>query len=293
MNELKRFWKGLTLLQRKLVKGGAMALTVILLGWWALSSMLVVIQPGEKGVVFHKFSSLDVETIYGEGYHFILPWNEMINYDVRQKTEDCTMFVLDKAGLEVGIDVSTVYHVQENGIGILHNEIGKAYIDVIIIPYTRNVIREVVGQFSAEELYSTKRDQLQNECETLLRAEFLTKNIILEDILIRDVNLPEKIKKGIEDKEAQEQINQKAQKKEQEQEYLANARVTEAEGIKSAKILTAEGEAESMRLLQEQLRQSPQYIELIKWQGFADKGISPYGENNVFGGNTSVIKGLK
>jgi regulator of protease activity HflC (stomatin/prohibitin superfamily) len=138
-----------------------------------------------------------------------------------------------------------------------------------------------------------KRDKLQTLCEEMLTEKFAEKNIILLDVLIRDVNLPTKIKDGIEAKEAQKQKNELAEKINAEKQFLATAAITEAEGIKQSAILKAEGEAEAIRVKQQQLRQSPQYIEYIKWQGFASTGNSPYGSNNVFGGNTSVIKGLK
>ena len=66
-----------------------------------------------------------------------------------------------------------------------------------------------------------------------------------------------------------------------------------AEGEKTAAILRAEGRAEEIRLVQQQLTRSPNYIELVKWKGYADGKGSPFGENNVFGAGTSVIKGLK
>jgi len=127
----------------------------------------------------------------------------------------------------------------------------------------------------------------------MLMEKFKDKNIILLDVLIRDVNLPKKIKDGIEAKESQKQKNELAEKINAEKEFLAKAAITEAEGIKQSNILVAQGEAEAIKLKQQQLRQSPQYIEYIKWQGYASSGKSPYGDNNVFGGNTSVIKGLK
>jgi len=203
------------------------------------------------------------------------------------------MNVLDKTGLEVGIDVSIQYKPMDDRIGYLHKEVGKDYKNVIVTPYPRNVVREITGQFTAEELYSTKRDQLQSQCEKILTEKFAEKNLILQDVLIRDVNLPKKIKDGIEAKEAQKQKNELAEKINAEKQFLATAAITEAEGVKQSKILRAQGEAEAIKLKQQQLRQSPQYIEFIKWQGYAETGKSPYGENNVFGAETAVLKGLK
>lgn len=287
MNQLSRG-------QKRLIKIGGSILAVAILFLIVLSTCLVTIEPGEKGVLFHKWGDgLETEVVYDEGVHIVSPWNTMIIYDVRQKTEEMSMNVLDKTGLEVGIDISIQYKPMPNRIGYLHEDIGKDYKDIIVIPYPRNVVREVTGQFTAEELYSTKRDKLQTLCEEMLTEKFAEKNIILLDVLIRDVNLPTKIKDGIEAKEAQKQKNELAEKINAEKQFLATAAITEAEGIKQSAILKAEGEAEAIRVKQQQLRQSPQYIEYIKWQGFASTGNSPYGSNNVFGGNTSVIKGLK
>ena len=86
---------------------------------------------------------------------------------------------------------------------------------------------------------------------------------------------------------------QKAKELEEEQQYLANAEIKKAEGEKTAAILRAEGRAEEIRLVQQQLTRSPNYIELVKWKGYADGKGSPYGQDNVFGAGTSVIKGLK
>jgi len=287
------FMNRLSPLKKRLLKVGGTILALIVIGIIVLSTCLVTIEPGERGVMFYKWGNgLNVDIVYDEGTHIVAPWNTMVIYDVRQKTEELTMLVLDKTGLEVGIDVSIQYKPMPDRIGYLHKDIGKDYKQIIVIPYPRNVVREVTGQFTAEELYSTKRDQLQSLCEEMLTIKFKEKNIILLDVLIRDVNLPAKIKDGIEAKEAQKQKNELAEKINAEKEYLATAAITEAEGIKQSVILKAEGDAQAIKLKQEQLRQSPQYIEYIKWQGFATTGNSPYGTNNVFGGNTSVIKGL-
>jgi regulator of protease activity HflC (stomatin/prohibitin superfamily) len=280
--------------RKKLIKIGTILTGLIILFLIILSSCLITIEPGERGVVFHKWGDgLDTELVYDEGVHVVAPWNVMIIYDVKQKTEEMSMNVLDKTGLEVGIDVSIQYKPMPNKIGYLHQEIGINYKDIIVIPYPKNVVREITGQFTAEELYSTKRDQLQNLCEKMLREKFETKNLLLQDVLIRDVNLPLKIKNGIEAKEAQKQKNELAEKINAEKKFLATAAITESEGIKQAKILRAQGESEAIRLKQNQLKQSPQYIEFIKWQGFAESGNSPYGENNVFGAGTTILKGLK
>lgn len=260
-----------------------------------LAKSIKNIEPGHRGVVFHKWGEgLDVDNVLGEGWQLIAPWNELIVYDVRQRNVDMTMDVLDKNGLEVGIDVSIIYYPMPQSIGKLHNKTGRDFENIVVVPRTRSAGREVTGQFNAEELYSSKRDQLQTQIEQLLDAKFTENFIHLEDVLIRDVNLPPVIKKAIENKQEQDQKNELAEKLEAEATSKANAKIADAEGTKQSKILEAQGEAESIRLLQEQLNKSPEYVQLIKWQGYAATGKSPFGENNVFGsGAATVIKGLK
>jgi len=267
----------------------------LLIGGVMLYKSVNDIDPGHKAVVFYKWGEgLDTETVYGEGIQLILPWNELIIYDVRQRNVDLTLNVLDKNGLEVGVDVSILYRPSALSIGKLHNKIGRDFENRVVVPRTRSAGREVTGQFDAEELYSSKRDQLQTQIEDVLRVKFVEEYIDLVDVLIRDVNLPTVIKKAIQNKQEQEQKNELAEKLEAEATSVAAAAIAKSEGVKQSKILEAQGEAEGIRLLQEQLNKSPQYTELIKVQAFASHGKSWYGDNNIFGSNAaSVIKGLK
>jgi len=257
------------------------------------------IPPGHKAVVFEKWGGgLNVETVYGEGMQLIAPWNELIVYDVRQKNSDMTLNVLDKNGLEVGIDISILYNPMPLQIGNLHNTIGRDYESVVVVPRSRSAGREVAGNFNSEELYSSKRDALQTQIETLLETKFNENYIQLVDVLIRDVNLPPVIKKAIENKQEQDQKNELAEKLEAEATSKANAAIAYSEGVKQSKILEAQGESEAIRLKQEQLKKSPQYIELQYAEAaktLAEKGVSQYGTNNWFGAGAGVniLKGSK
>lgn len=279
---------------RKILITALLVLAVIVGGTMVFKS-INNIEPGNKGIVFYKLGDgLDIENVYSEGMVLIAPWNELIVYDVRQKNVDMTMKVLDKNGLEVGIDVSIVYSPMKNSIGKLHLKTGKDYENVVVIPRTRAAGREVTGQFNAEELYSTKRDQLQTNIEAILESKFEENFLIIEDVLIRDVNLPKVITLAIEAKETQNQKNDLAEKLESEATSKANALRAKGKGQKDYDVLVAEGKAEAMGLMQEQLQVGgKQYVEFIKWQGFATTGKSPYGENNIYGSGTAIVKGLK
>jgi regulator of protease activity HflC (stomatin/prohibitin superfamily) len=170
------------------------------------SSMFYTIEPGEKGVLFEKFGNgLDKETIYGQGFHIIAPWNTMHVYDVKINETFEKMEVLSKNGLSIRIDLSFRYFPEEEKIGYLHDEIGRDYLERIIKPEIRSVTREVIGNYYPEELYSTKREAIEDEIEALTRARVEAKYLSLDAILIRDVTLPQTLRAGIEKKLVQEQ----------------------------------------------------------------------------------------
>jgi len=119
MNQLSRG-------QKRLIKIGGSILAVAILFLIVLSTCLVTIEPGEKGVLFHKWGDgLETEVVYDEGVHIVSPWNTMIIYDVRQKTEEMSMNVLDKTGLEVGIDISIQYKLCQTELDIYMKTLEK------------------------------------------------------------------------------------------------------------------------------------------------------------------------
>ena len=189
-------------LPRTLVMGIAGLIFIVLFG----SSMFVTIEPGEKGVLFKKFGGgLDKETVYDQGFHIIAPWNTMHVYDVRFKDTFEKMEVLSKNGLSIKIDLSFRYQPVASQIGYLHDNIGKDYLERIIKPEIRSVTREVIGNYLPEELYSTKREVIEDEIYASTKKAIEAKYLFLDAILIRDVTLPQTLRAAIEQKLKQEQ----------------------------------------------------------------------------------------
>jgi len=181
-------------------------------------------------VLFKKFGGgLDKETIYGQGFHIIAPWNTLHVYDVKIHETFEKMEVLSKNGLSIKIDLSFRYMPIQEKIGYLHDEIGRNYLERIIKPEIRSVTREVIGNYLPEELYSTKREAIEDEIEALTREKVEAKYLTLDAILIRDVTLPLTLRNGIEKKLVQEQESleyefkiDKARKEAQRKEIEAN-----------------------------------------------------------------------
>ncbi len=170
------------------------------------SQMFYVLRPGERAVVFKKFSGgLDKENLFVPGFHVIAPWNDLIRYDVREQKSEETMDVLDKEGLSINVDVTIIFNPYYNKIGFLHENIGTGYVGVMVIPNMRSAVRAVTGRYTAEEIYSTKRGEVEAEIIETARKALADKNIEMKDLLIRSITLPEKIKQAIESKLQQQQ----------------------------------------------------------------------------------------
>jgi regulator of protease activity HflC (stomatin/prohibitin superfamily) len=184
--------------------GVAAAIGVLLLIFG--SQMFYVIKPGERAVIFKKFAGgLDKDNIFTPGFHIIAPWNDMIKYDVREQKSEETMDVLDKEGLSVNIDITVIFNPMHDAIGHLHENIGADYVTVMVIPNVRSSVRAVTGRFSAEEIYSTKRAEVELAIIEATRKALAAKNIDMKDLLIRSIILPDKIKAAIESKLQQQQ----------------------------------------------------------------------------------------
>ena len=197
------------------------------------SQMFFVLKPGERAVIFKKFSSigLDKDNIYTPGFHIIAPWNDLIRYDVKEQKSEETMDVLDKEGLSINVDVTVIFNPFYNKIGYLHENIGTNYVSVMVIPNVRSSVRAVTGRYTAEEIYSTKRGEVEAEIIESTRQALAEKNIEMKDLLIRAITLPEKIKQAIESKLQQQQEALAYQFRLDRERSEAERRRIEAQGI--------------------------------------------------------------
>ncbi len=194
--------------------------------------MFLIIDAGERGVIFKPYTSgLDKENIYGEGFHIIAPWNNMYIYGVREQQRDEPMDVLDKSGLSISMDITVRFNPIYNEIGFLYEQFGLNYINVLVVPEVRSTVRQVAGRYTAEEIYSTKRAEVEKAIidET---KEVLSQNYIqMKALLIRSINLPEQIKTAIESKLKQEQEALAYEYRLKSETSEAERRRIEAEGI--------------------------------------------------------------
>jgi len=203
------------------------------------NATFLTIEAGERGVLFKRFGGgLGKENIYQPGFHVIAPWNIMYVYDIREQQIDEDMTVLSSNGLNIKVDVTVRVNPNYLKIGDLHEKFGPQYRESLIRPEVRSSVREVIGQFSPEELYSTKRDEVQTLIQDDMEAALGKNYIDLKATLIRDIELPDKVRQAIEEKIEAEQSALKY-------DYILAQERKEAE----RKIIEAEAKAESNRIL--------------------------------------------
>ena len=175
-----------------------------------LSNIFVILQPTERGVVFKKYTSgLDVDNIRGEGLNIIAPWNDVIIFRIEEQQIEETMDVLSKDGLSITIDVSLRFRPKPDQIGYLYRAFRMNYNENLIRPELRSAVREIIGQYTPEELYASKRQEIETKIEENTRR-ILNENFVeLKALLFRSIKLPQTIKTSIEQKLAAEQEAQK------------------------------------------------------------------------------------
>jgi regulator of protease activity HflC (stomatin/prohibitin superfamily) len=222
-----------------LPKGGLFFIIIAVVIIILFSKSTVTIGPGEGGVIFETLGDgINTEKTYGEGFQIVAPWNKMIVRKVRQQSISDEMNVLSVNGLEVKVNGTIWYEPQIENLGKLIKTKGEDYERELLDPAINAAARSVVGRYTPEQLYSSKRDVIEqeilDEVTKLLEGQYLT----VKKVLVEDVKLPPTIKQAIERKLKQEQESL-------EYEFRLVTATKEAQKV----IIDAKGKAESNRIL--------------------------------------------
>jgi len=224
----------------KLPKIGIPIVIGIIILFVLIMKSAITIDSGEAGVLYKTFGGgvVTEERPLGEGFHIVAPWNKVYVYEVRKQELFEKMKVLSSNGLDIQLDASAWYKPKYADLGKLHQEIGEDYLQRILLPTIRSAARSVVGRYTPEQLYSSKRDAIQNEIFEETKKIVNNQYIELEEVLVRDVTLPGTIKEAIERKLKQEQESL-------EYEFRLVTATKEAEKVR----IEAQGKADANRIL--------------------------------------------
>jgi regulator of protease activity HflC (stomatin/prohibitin superfamily) len=210
-----------------LIGAGVVVLLLIIFG----NSMFKIVDAGERGVIFRPFGDgLDTEQVYGEGLHVVAPWNKFIIYNVKERSAEETMDVLDKNGLSISVDVTVRYYPTYKELPFLHKNFGEAYEQQLVIPEMRSTVRQVMGRYTAEEIYSKKRAEVEDAIIKESTEKLNENYITTKAVLIRSINLPADIKQAIEMKLTQEQESLAYEFKLEKEQKEAERKRIQAEG---------------------------------------------------------------
>ena len=220
--------------------GSGIGLVFIVLGITLTS--VVQVDPGEIGIKI-LFGNIQKDVL-GSGLHFINPLLEIQKIDVKtqnytmsgvndegNKAGDDAIRVLTSDGLEVTIDLTVLYRVVAADAPKLLRETGSDFKDKIVRPITRTKIRDNAVYYQAVDLFGNKRDEFQQRIYRSIEDDFKKRGLMLEQLLVRNITLPNSVKASIESKINAEQDAKKMEYVLQKERQEAERKRVEAQGI--------------------------------------------------------------
>ncbi len=232
--------------------------------------MTTTITSGQRGVKYSIFGGTDLETVFGEGLHVHAPWVDIIRYDTRVQEQLEDINALSSDGLNIGMDVSIRWRPEVESLPQLHTTYGTDYYRKLVQPELRSAVREVVGQFTPEELYSSRRTELQGAIMERIERVVEQQYVLVDAVLIRNVQLPEQIQQAIARKLEEEQEAERY-------EFTLRKEQLEAE----RKRIEAEGQAEYQRIITQSL--SPQFLRYKGIEATQQLAQSPNAKTVIIG----------
>ncbi len=228
-------------------------LIVLFILAYSIESIFITIYPGKAGVLFKRIFNQGtvMDKTFDEGLNIIFPWDKMYIYDIRFQEKKQTVNVLSQNGLTIEVVVSIRYYLVSTDLPILHKIVGPDYMDKIIIPSIISSVREVVGGYLPEEIYTTARHLIQDKLIVEVIEETGRVPVVYDTIIVESIVLPELINNAIE------------LKLKQQQEFLEyEFRIKKAEQEIDRKKKEALGIKQYQNIIAESL--SP---ELLQWKG--------------------------
>lgn len=233
--------------------------------------MTTSINSGQGAVKYSVFGGTDTDARFGEGLQIHAPWVSLYKYDLRVQEALEVIDALSSNGLSIGMDASIRWRPRPEDVAQLHVQYGADYYRKLVQPELRSAVREIVGQFTPEELYSSRRTELQTQIHERVRNIVETEFVSVDAVLIRDIKLPDQIKLAIENKLKEEQEAERY-------EFTIQKERLEAE----RKQIEATGEAEYQRIITASL--SNQFLRFKGIEATQQLANSPNSKTVIVGG---------
>jgi prohibitin 2 len=247
------------------ILAGIVTFIVIIL---VMSESVVVVQAGHRGVVLYVGA---IENrVLGEGIHFIVPFAEqVIQLEVRTLKFQADASAASNDLQEVATVIALNYHVDPSKANIIYQQLGADYTNRIIAPTIQESVKASVAKFNAEQLI-TQRETAKATIAQAIRNTLSSRDILVENVFITDFQFSQAFADQVESKVVAFQKYLTEQNNLKAIQVVANQTVVRAQAQARANVANATGESQAIRLITEQLRQSPQYLQwkaIGRWDG--------------------------
>ena len=216
-----------------------------------LPAIVIFVPAGHGGVLWKRFEGgTQLIPALSEGVHFIFSWAKIEIYDLRIQQDTRPYTAIANDGLPVTVEITSRFRPIAASLAELHKHVGPSYINVLLAPEIDSVAREIISRYKADELYAQRRQKIQSETfeqvsDRMTHVRYvgtergasttlgsITGYILVQDILVRNVSLPEEVVAAIERKINQDQLAQEYQFRLQREQSESNRKQIEAEGIR-------------------------------------------------------------
>jgi prohibitin 2 len=241
---------------------GVICLAIVLFGSW------YTVPSGARGILltFREAEPGSIEP----GLHFKIPLVQtVVKFSVQTQKYEADAGAASKDLQIVSTKIAVNYHLEPSSVPVVFSEIGADYEMKLIQPMVQDSVKAATATYTAEELI-TQRPLVREKVLSSLKERLAVRGIVVEDISMTNFDFSPEFNKAIEAKVTAEQQKLKASNDLERIKIEAEQIVAQGKGERDAAIARAEGEAEKVRLIREELERSPQYIEYMrvqKWDG--------------------------
>ena len=239
-------------------------MVVTLVGVVLFPHVAVTVPSGHVGVLWKRFGGgtvLDPRQLKDEGLHFVWPWNEVFLFDLRLQSITETYNAISSDGVSLGATLIIRFRLQRDAVPVIHQAIGRENMQLLARPGIGSLTREVIAQYTAEQVYSTARQEIQDKIRSLAEDRLSEKmmeregdepyrvslkdTLIIYDTLVQSIELPPLVVNAINRKTEQYYISEEYKFRVEREKRESERKKIEAEGIREFQTIVSQGISDS------------------------------------------------
>jgi regulator of protease activity HflC (stomatin/prohibitin superfamily) len=239
-------------------------MVLTLVGVVLFPHVAVTVPSGHVGVLWKRFGGgtvLDPRQLKDEGLHLVWPWNEVFLYDLRLQSITETYNAISSDGVSLAATLIVRFRLQRDAVPVLHQSIGRENLQLLAKPGIGSLTREVIAQYTAEQVYSTARQEIQEKIRSLAEDSLSEKmmeregdapyrvslrdTVIIYDTLVQSIELPPLVVNAINRKTEQYYISEEFKFRVEREKRESERKKIEAEGIREFQTIVSQGISDS------------------------------------------------